>query len=183
MSDNNKKPAKPAKPVVPAAPEAAAAAPATDVGAAPATSSTPVPKKLTPRKATPALSPEVAAQKAELAEALVQAQAVVLPPSPTEQPKSAKEGKESKAAKPVKVEKPVRPKLVRDSFTMPDNEYAQIAVLKKRLANADAPAKKSELLRAGIALLASMSETDLLAAVDRVPRIKTGRPAKGSKSK
>ena len=143
------------------------------------------PKKLTPRPAPkktgePVLSPEVAAQKAELAQALAAAQALVLPASPVEQPRAAKEGK---AAKADKADKPVRTKLVRDSFTMPAPEYEQLAVLKKRLANADAPAKKSELLRAGIALLAALSEADLLAALDRVERIKTGRPAKGSKGK
>ena len=82
------------------------------------------------------------------------------------------------AAKPGKVKKP---KLVRDSFTMPEGEYELIAALKKRCLNAGVPAKKSEILRAAIANLAMLSDTSLLGAIGRLAVIKTGRPAKGSK--
>ena len=51
----------------------------------------------------------------------------------------------NKAGKPAKAKKA---KLVRDSFTMPDGEYALIAALKKRCLDAGVPAKKSEILRA-----------------------------------
>ncbi len=86
--------------------------------------------------------------------------------------------KNNKDSKPAKVKKA---KLVRDSFTMPELEYAQITVLKKRCLDAGIPAKKSEILRAAVANLAKLSDTTLLAAVRRVEVIKTGRPAKGSK--
>lgn len=69
-------------------------------------------------------------------------------------------------------------KMERDSFTMPKEEYAQIATLKKRLEVAGQPAKKSELLRAGLKLLAAMDDTALKAALASVPVIKTGRPKK-----
>jgi len=82
------------------------------------------------------------------------------------------------AAKPGKVKKP---KLVRDSFTMPEGEYDLIAALKKRCLNAGVPAKKSEILRAAIANLAKLSDTSLLGSIRRLPVIKTRRPAKGSK--
>ena len=82
------------------------------------------------------------------------------------------------AAKPGKVKKP---KLVRDSFTMPEGEYEVIATLKKRCLNAGVPAKKSEILRAAIANLAMLSDTSLLGVIGRLAVIKTGRPAKGSK--
>jgi hypothetical protein len=52
---------------------------------------------------------------------------------------------------------------VRDSFTMPENEYAVIAALKKRCVVAGVPAKKSEILRAAIANLAKLSDSGLLA--------------------
>jgi hypothetical protein len=39
------------------------------------------------------------------------------------------------------------------------------------------PAKKSELLRAGIKALAAMTDIALQAALQAVPTIKTGRPA------
>lgn len=83
------------------------------------------------------------------------------------------------AAKPTeKADKPKKPKLVRDSFTIPKPEYAVLEELKQRAARAGAPAKKSELLRAGIKALASMDEAQFLAAMGTVPALKTGRPAK-----
>lgn len=72
-----------------------------------------------------------------------------------------------------------KPKLVRDSFTMPKAEYAAIEALKHRAAQLARPAKKSELLRAGVKALSSMDDGTLLAALRAVPTIKTGRPNKG----
>ena len=66
----------------------------------------------------------------------------------------------------------------RDSFTMPKDEYAQLALLKGRLNTMGQPAKKSELLRAGIKLLAAMSDNTLKTTLAKVPVIKTGRPNK-----
>lgn len=86
--------------------------------------------------------------------------------------------KNSKDSKPAKAKKA---KLVRDSFTMPELEYAQIAILKKRCLDAGISAKKSEILRAAVANLSKLSDTSLLTAVRRLDVIKTGRPAKGSK--
>lgn len=79
---------------------------------------------------------------------------------------------ETKAAKPKK------PKLVRDSFTIPKSEYAVLDELKQRAIQLAHPAKKSELLRAGIKALTAMSDAALLAALKAVPTIKTGRPKK-----
>lgn len=86
--------------------------------------------------------------------------------------------KTAKAGKPVKAKKP---KLVRDSFTMPEGEYALIAALKKRCLAAGMPAKKSEILRAAVANLAKLSDTSVVTALRRLDVIKTGRPAKGNK--
>lgn len=69
-------------------------------------------------------------------------------------------------------------KMARDSFTMPKEEYAQLAELKTRLAALGQPAKKSELLRAGVKLLAEMSDSKLKKTMDAIPVIKTGRPKK-----
>ena len=69
-------------------------------------------------------------------------------------------------------------KMERDSFTMPKEEYAQIATLKKRLEGLGKPAKKSELLRAGLKLLSAMDDAALKATMATVPTIKTGRPKK-----
>jgi len=82
--------------------------------------------------------------------------------------------------KKPKIEKPKsdKVKMERDSFTMPKDEYAQIAVLKTRLTALGQPAKKSELLRAGIKLLAAMSDNTLKTTLAKIPVIKTGRPNK-----
>ncbi len=92
--------------------------------------------------------------------------------------KAAKAAKPAKVAKAPKADKPKKPRLVRDSFTIPKTEYEVIDALKQRVAKAGSPAKKSELLRAGIKALAEMNDAALLAAVKAVPSIKTGRPAK-----
>jgi len=84
----------------------------------------------------------------------------------------------SEEARPAK-EKKV--KLVRDSFTMPDAEYDAIAALKKRCLTSGVAAKKSEILRAAIAVLAKLSDAKVVAAIQALPAIKTGRPAKGAK--
>jgi hypothetical protein len=78
----------------------------------------------------------------------------------------------------VKAPKVPKLKMERDSFTMPKTEYAQFAVLKDRLVKLGQPAKKSELLRAGIMQLAAMTDAALKAAMAKVPTIKTGRPNK-----
>lgn len=80
------------------------------------------------------------------------------------------------AAKDAKDNKAKKPKLVRDSFTIPKDEYAAIDTLKQRCATLAQPVKKSELLRAGLKMLAAMDDAALRAAVQAVPSIKTGRP-------
>jgi len=117
------------------------------------------------RKATK-VEETVAKHQKVLADALVQAQAIKY-----DQPKRAKPVA-AKAAKAKKV------KLVRDSYAMPENEYAQIGGLKKRLASLGSDVKKSELLRAGIAALAALNDAELKAVMAHIERIKTGRPAK-----
>ena len=74
--------------------------------------------------------------------------------------------------------KPKKPKLVRDSFTIPKVEYTVLDDLKQRAVRLASPAKKSELLRAGIKALAALSDAAYVAALGAVPTIKTGRPKK-----
>lgn len=81
------------------------------------------------------------------------------------------------AIKETKV-KTRKAKMERDSFTMPKDEYAQITILKARLLALGQPAKKSELLRAGIKLLAAMTDNTLKTTLAAIPVIKTGRPNK-----
>ena len=90
------------------------------------------------------------------------------PKSSSESRSQGRQGKQEPKAK--------KPKLVRDSFTFPKDEYVVIDALKLRGAKLSQPAKKSELLRAGLKLLASLGDQELLAALRAVPAIKTGRP-------
>jgi len=89
-------------------------------------------------------------------------------PAPATKSSAAKEG----SVAPHKG----KPKLVRDSFTIPKSEYLVLEVLKVRAVNLTRPAKKSELLRAGIQALSLMTDKAFLAALDSVPSLKTGRP-------
>lgn len=74
-------------------------------------------------------------------------------------------------------EKEKKPKLVRDSFTIPKDEYAAIEALKIRAMTLGLAIKKSELLRAGLMALTGMSDAKLKAALVAVPTLKTGRPS------
>ena len=79
-------------------------------------------------------------------------------------------------ALPTKEVRAKKPKLVRDSFTIPKDEYAVIEALKQRANALAQPVKKSELLRAGLKMLAGLSDAALRSALQAVPSIKTGRP-------
>lgn len=113
--------------------------------------------------------------------ALKKPAAAPAPAQPAGSAKTASPGARVKKPAPApKAEKPAKakkPKLVRDSFTIPKAEYVVLDELKQRATRLAHPIKKSELLRAGIKALAAMSDTGFLSALDQVPAIKTGRPA------
>ena len=128
----------------------------------------PVAKKAKPVAKVPARTAARAAVKAT-------AKSVAKPVAKSSNKAAFKATGQPKAAKPVKAKKP---KLVRDSFTIPKAEYTVLDDLKQRSARLASPAKKSELLRAGIKALAAMPDAAFVAALGAVPAIKTGRPTK-----
>ncbi|MDP2804824.1 MAG: hypothetical protein Q8O24_02665 [Gallionellaceae bacterium] len=77
-----------------------------------------------------------------------------------------------------KEKKEKKPKVVRDSFTMPQVDYDLIAELKQRAQKAGLHVKKSELLRAGLQVLAKQTAAQLKQTVVNLEKIKTGRPKK-----
>jgi hypothetical protein len=79
-------------------------------------------------------------------------------------------------AAPAPVAPSARPHLVRDSFTMPEQEYAVLATVKQACLKAGFEVKKSELLRIGVALLGQLDTASLRAVLDGLPQLKTGRP-------
>lgn len=138
------------------------------------------------RQRKPTLAAELAALPAAPLAAATEPTAATVAVQPV-QVAAVKPVKADKAAKAAKADKPGKPaapveapkakaKLVRDSFTMPKSEYDLLAQLKHRGTQLQRHVKKSELLRAGIAALNSMSDRNFLAALDRVPSLKTGRP-------
>ena len=80
--------------------------------------------------------------------------------------------------------KNVKPgKVIRDSFTMPVADYELIGVLKKRCIGLGVAIKKSELLRAGLAVLDRLADASLAQVVAAVESVKTGRPPGKKKKK
>ena len=137
---------------------------------------------------TSAVKSAVSAKRAPSKAARAPAKSPAKPPLKTaaKTPVKAKLSPQAKTAvktavkpvsKPVKVEKAKKPKMIRDSFTIPKTEYLVIDALKERAGKLSRAAKKSELLRAGVKALAAMSDAAFLAALTAVPTIKTGRPA------
>jgi hypothetical protein len=74
-----------------------------------------------------------------------------------------------------------KPKLVRDSFTIPKTEFVVIDALKTRAISLGTSVKKSELLRAGLMVLQGLSDAAYKAALASVPTLKTGRPTAADK--
>lgn len=139
----------------------------------PAQADNPAVAKPARKRASPAAKPA-----ATMAKKTVRRPAAPKPALEKKAAPAAKAAPSGKADKPIKAKKV---KLVRDSFTMPETEYAVIALLKKRCLKAGVSAKKSEILRAAVAGLAKLSDASVLAAIRRLEVIKTGRPAKGTK--
>lgn len=129
-----------------------------------------------PRKTTPAQSSPRKVVKPAAKRATVPA-TTSLPATTSATTKASKKhkaGKESK--KPAEAAK-----VVRDSFTMPAHEYELIGAIKKRCIAQGFAAKKSEVLRAAVHLLAAQSDRKIKAALQSLEAIKTGRPPKGKK--
>ncbi len=96
----------------------------------------------------------------------------------TMKPVAAKPEKKNKKAKKTGSKAETKVKVVRDSFTMPQNDYAKIAELKQVCLKAGVHVKKSELLRAGLHALGKLSASQLKQTIAQMEQIKTGRPKK-----
>lgn len=72
---------------------------------------------------------------------------------------------------------PTKSKVIRDSFSLPKDDYVLIKDLQKRCLGLAQSANKSELVRAGLHALVKMSDTELVKLLGRLEKVKTGRPA------
>lgn len=85
------------------------------------------------------------------------------------QPAGKSKEKENGAAKTDKV--------IRDSFTMPASDYESISQIKMRAMKAGIGTSKSEILRAGLVVLSTLSDKEFLKLFQGLPKVKPGRPA------
>lgn len=92
---------------------------------------------------------------------------------------SPKAGVAAKSEK-VKQAKPAKQRMVRDSFKMPETEYACFDIVKQRLSALGKHVKKSEILRASLSVLTRLTDAEVLASVEALTPLKQGRPAKES---
>lgn len=108
------------------------------------------------------------------------ASSVVVKKTPVKKVVEPVAAKTKAVAKPVekKPKKEAKIKVVRDSFTMPHDEYQQIAAIKQICLEAGVHVKKSEVLRAGLFALSVLTATQLKKVIGSLEKIKTGRPKK-----
>lgn len=137
-------------------------------------------------KATPPASKKVTRKPMKKATAKSPRRAAAKKPAPVAKKASPVKAKTTQVAskpaqtkaKPATEQKIKKPKLVRDSFTFPKDEYQAIAGLKQKALGLNHSVKKSEILRAGLMLLNGLQDKAFLSALSKVPALKTGRPAK-----
>ena len=132
--------------------------------AAPTSASAPAtPARLPARKRAIAAKPAVKKVPLQQAAPSTQPEKTASPPAP------------APAEKMPFPEKTKKTKMVRDSFTMPKAEYAALDELKQRGALLGCPLKKSQLLRAGVKLLAALPDARLLAALAEISSLKSDK--------
>lgn len=69
-------------------------------------------------------------------------------------------------------------KVIRDSFTLPSEDYELITELRQRCLKSAFNATKSEVIRAGLHALTELTDEKLLKVLGSLTKVKTGRPAK-----
>ena len=89
--------------------------------------------------------------------------------------KSSPEGSKAGTKKKVDVK---HTKLVRDSFTIPEDELQLLADTKKKCLKAGIDIKKSELIRIGISIVHGLGLSRIKKEKRTLQPIKTGRPKK-----
>lgn len=120
------------------------------------------------KAATPVQKPSVRAKPKKVAKAA----------KPVKPAKTEKLVKPSKAPKTQKTKK-VKIKMVRDGYTMPENEYIAFEDIKKKCLAAGIHVKKGEILRAALRMLAHLPSLEIVNAISQIEKLKTGRPSAG----
>lgn len=158
-------------------------------GTKPAVTKTPpTPKAQGVTKAAPAKQAAPANKAAPIAKATPAANKVPEKAMPQTSKKAAASAPAAKKAKPAPASPAPRPaveektakiKLVRDSFTIPENEYAAIGEIKKACLALGVDVKRTEVIRAGLLALQQMPIEAIADYIGKqLPKPKTGRPKK-----
>jgi hypothetical protein len=108
--------------------------------------------------------------------------AAALPPAQLEESAAAAKTKPSnpgfvKGARVTRKTPKGESVIIRETFSLPPDESRQIDALRMRAAQAGVLLNRSEVVRAGIAALATLNENKFSAVTNDVPKLKTGRPA------
>ena len=133
--------------------------------AAPSASTTPTARKQPATK--PTVRSQAASKSAKKSKKVAPTKKLVLSPKLANKPP-----KHAKSTKPTKI------KLVHDSFSMPEGEYALLGQVKEACSIAGIKLKKSELIRIAIAQLSKMSNAKIAAAKSSLTELKPGRSKK-----
>ena len=67
-------------------------------------------------------------------------------------------------------------KTIRDTFTLPEDDYEIIKHCKKRLLKQEISVTKSEIIRIGLKVLQKISDKDLKDSYSLIEKVKIGRP-------
>lgn len=137
----------------------------------------PAVRKPATRKAPAVAKPKPVVQKTkQVAEKSVVAETEpvkkLVPANPErKKPSSSKRKRLSKAfSRPL--DKTLRhEQVVRDRISFPELEYDQLVELKKNLTDQGLVVKKSQLVRAGLLLVAELSDAELKALLEKVPAV------------
>lgn len=122
-----------------------------------------IPKAPVVAKAKPVVQKAVAAETAPVKK--------LVPGNPERKKPSSKSKRLSKAfTRPL--DKTLRhEQVVRDRISFPEVEYDQLVELKKNLTDQGLVVKKSQLVRAGLLLVAELSDAELKALLEKVPAV------------
>ena len=123
-------------------------------------------------KKAPAVKKISVAKKASLVKKITVKKAAKKSAKKTSKKTLVKSTKATKAAKTVKT------KLIRDSFAIPEKEYAALVAVKKTCLKAGLEIKKTELIRIGIALVNTLTTAKIKTAQAKLTQISAGRPKK-----
>lgn len=127
--------------------------------------SKPAPKTVKAKPAAPAKQPVAKPVAKPAAKPVVKPLAKPVAKAPTKAVE--------KSLKPLPAKKP---KLVRDSFTLPQADHDLIKQCKKIAVTSGRETKKSEVIRAAMQSFAAMSQAQQLAAYTKLEPIAVGRP-------